>query len=120
MPVVLIRRYRHEDLRRSRFPTGLRSKEAKKEVARLDSTNVNVFEILYWYRIRANYKDLDIIEENLLPNIYQNYVKCFYEFLLNYVTALKSLIAQQVLQRKLAPIFESSTPQGSDDSGLPF
>lgn len=72
--------------------------------ADLDRNPTNIFELLYWYRIRSNYKDLDIIEENLMDSFYVNYVDSYYSFLINYVNALKGLINIQASQRGLSRI----------------
>jgi len=94
-------RYKTEDLRR-KYGGALRTKKARQERENLDQTNINIFELLYWYRIRANYKDLDIIEEDLADSYYTHYINSYCTFLFNYSNALKQLINQQLRQRGLS------------------
>lgn len=97
----IIHRYKTEHLRRE-CKGAIRTKKDKAKRAILNQNHINIFELLYWYRIRANYKDLDIIEENLMDNFYVNYVDSYYSFLINYINALKGLINTQASQRGLS------------------
>jgi hypothetical protein len=96
----MIQRYKIEDLSR-RTRGGLRSKAAKKAKSILENSDINIFEILYWYRIRANYKDLDIIEENLQDDYYLAYIDYYNTFLVNFISSLKVLVTTQAYQRGL-------------------
>lgn len=97
----IIHRYKTEHLRRE-CKGAIRTKKDKDKRTLLNQNPINVFELLYWYRIRANYKDLDIIEENLMDSFYVTYVDSYYSFLINYVNALKGLINVQATQRGLS------------------
>lgn len=98
----IIHRYKTEDLRRNCKGGAIRTRIDREKRASLDRNPINIFELIYWYRIRANYKDLDIIEENLMDSFYVNYVDSYYSFLINYVNALKGLINVQATQRGLS------------------
>ena len=95
-------RYKTEDLRRNCRGGAIRTRIDREKRANLDRNLINIFELFYWYRIRANYKDLDIIEENLMDSFYVNYVDSYYSFLNNYVNSLKGLINAQATQRGLS------------------
>ena len=98
----IIHRYKTEDLRRNCRGGAIRTRIDREKRANLDRNLINIFELFYWYRIRANYKDLDIIEENLMDSFYVNYVDSYYSFLNNYVNSLKGLINAQATQRGLS------------------
>jgi len=92
-------RYKLNELRKENNFPNFRKKKAKEKRTELLNSDVHICEFFYWYRIRANYWDLDFLCEQ---NINSKYFVMFYE---NYFKLIDNLYrAFKVIINKLAKI----------------
>jgi len=55
-------------------------------------TTISLFEFFYWYRIKANYRDLEFISKGISDNNFKNFFLTYYSFMRNMCEALKLCI----------------------------
>jgi len=70
-------RSRISKIRRSRF---------------IANTQVNALEFFYWYRIKANYRDLEFLDKGVDEESFKNFYKNYYEFTFSFFNAFSSFI----------------------------
>lgn len=56
------------------------------------NTKICLFEFFYWYRIKANYRDLEYLEADVKVEDFYNYYSNYYKLIVNVSTALKNEI----------------------------
>jgi len=85
--------YKLEEFKRENKIKNLRRKKDRKEVNNYLSIEfINLVEFFYWYRIKANYRDLNFLKEDVGPNQFYSYFENYYLATINFYEALKKLI----------------------------
>lgn len=70
-----------------------RSKESKKmRVDFLETETVCLCEFFYWYRIKANYRDLEFLNHEIPTSSYVEYYEKYYSLTMNFYNALRDKI----------------------------
>lgn len=89
--------YKKDDYKRVR---GIQRLCGEKETDFLNSTRVNAFEFFYWYRIKANYRDMEFIEAGVPISEFVDFYSAYYLLTLNFYEAFKQAI-NTISQSKL-------------------
>ncbi len=85
--------YKFESYCRERKIESFRSKKDKeKKKLFFDNTEISLFEFFYWYRIKANYKDLSFLDQEIYSEKISQFYKSYYSLTMNFYNALKDLI----------------------------
>lgn len=85
--------YSLEEFKRSNNIKSFRSKENKKSLnIFLNNKQINICEFFYWYRIKANYRDLEYLNKDISDDKFRDFYYCYYELVLSFYKALKNLI----------------------------
>jgi hypothetical protein len=92
--------YKLEELQRDEKIKNFRTKKAKEGKKKfLNENTVNIFEFFYWYRIKANYRDLEFLNKDIGSDKFKEFYKNYYELTLTYLNAFKQLINQLAMVR---------------------
>lgn len=81
--------YKKEDYKRIRNIKSLRGNNL---INFLNSSLINACEFFYWYRIKANYRDMEFIDSGVPVNEFYDFYKNYYELTTNFYEVLKTLI----------------------------
>lgn len=85
--------YKVEEFKRENKIKDLRKKKAREKVNKyLSKEFTNLIEFFYWYRIKANYRDLNFLKEDVGSDQFYNYFENYYLATINFYEALKKLI----------------------------
>lgn len=85
--------YKIEDFQRKNKIANFRKKKDKEERDKfIDSTNINICEFFYWYRVKANYRDLEFLDKNIGSNQFKDFYENYFGLTMNFYRALKKLI----------------------------
>lgn len=85
--------YKLEDYQRIEKIKNFHTKENRlKKEAFLTNEDVNLCEFFYWYRIKANYRDLEFINKDIDAEQFKKYYCDYFELTQHYYCALKNLI----------------------------
>lgn len=85
--------YSLEEFKRSKNIKSFRSKEAKKVLNNfLDSKKISICEFFYWYRIKANYRDLEYLNKDIRDDKFRSFYCSYYELTKNFYKAFRELI----------------------------
>jgi len=86
-------RYKLEDFQRKERIKNFRSKknrQKKKEFLR--NNTVNICEFFYWYRIKANYRDLEFLNKDISSHKFGKFYRNYFELTFTFFNAFESLI----------------------------
>jgi len=78
---------RTENIKNFRFKI---NKEKKKQF--LQTHNVNLFEFFYWYRIKANYRDLEFLNKDISSKQFSDFYKNYFELTINFLNAFVPIL----------------------------
>ena len=85
--------YKLEDFKRQNKITNFRHKEDRqKKKEFLENNTVNICEFFYWYRIKANYRDLEFLNNNISINKFNEFYQDYFELTFAFFNAFKKLI----------------------------
>lgn len=85
--------YKQEEFIRIKGIKNLRKKKDRKNVSKyLSNELTGIFEFFYLSRIKANYRDLDFLREDVGSLQFYNYFENYYLVTINFYVALKKLI----------------------------
>lgn len=77
-----------------------RTKDAKALKADyLENETVNLCEFFYWYRIKANYRDLEFLNHDISTSSYVEYYKKYYSLIMKFYVAFEDQINKLSAQR---------------------
>lgn len=85
--------YKLEDFQREERIKNFRSKknrQKKKEF--LENNTVNIYEFFYWYRIKANYRDLEFLNKDISSYKFSDFYRNYFELTFTFFSVLKKLI----------------------------
>ena len=79
------------DYAKQQYKTQRRIKRLSKKDGRdfMVNTNISLFEFFYWYRIKANYRDLEFIGKGISNKQFKNFYMSYLKYLSNMYNALK-------------------------------
>lgn len=77
-----------------------KKKDREKCVLFFDNYEISLFEFFYWYRIKANYKDLSFLDQNVHSGDITQFYENYYLLTINFYNSLKNLI-NEVSQRRV-------------------
>lgn len=85
--------YKLEELQREEKIKNFRTKKAK-EIKKifLNKNTVNIFEFFYWYRIKANYRDLEFLNKDIASDKFKEFYKNYFELTTSYLCAFDQLL----------------------------
>jgi hypothetical protein len=88
-----IEQYKEENFRREKKIVNLRKKVDRQAVYGFrQKTRICLFQFFYWYRIKANYRDLEFLNRKISEeNFYEYYSEC-YNLTKNFYKAFQNLI----------------------------
>jgi len=88
--------YKKEDYKRN---NKIKKLGGKKLVDFKNRTQICLFDFFYWYRIKANYRDMEFIDNGVpIEEFYQFYTD-YFNLTINYYQALKTLLNQLSVQK---------------------
>lgn len=100
--------YKIEDFQRKNHITNFRKKKAREERDKfIEASDINICEFFYWYRIKANYRDLEFLDKNIDSNQFKDFYENYYGITMNFYKALKTLInelSEKRLGKEILPI----------------
>lgn len=85
--------YKLEDFQRDERIKNFRAKknrQKKKEF--LENSTVNIYEFFYWYRIKANYRDLEFLNKDISSDKFSDFYRNYFELTFTFFSVLKKLI----------------------------
>jgi len=85
--------YKIEDFQRKNNIKTFRKKkdkEAKNDF--LKNSDINICEFFYWYRIKANYRDLEFLDKDISSDQFMDFYKKYFELTGNFYKAFSELI----------------------------
>jgi len=85
--------YKLEDFKREEKIKNFRSNiniQKKKEF--LENNTVNLHEFFYWYRIKANYRDLEFLNKDIGSYKFREFYRNYFELTLTFFNAFKGVI----------------------------
>ncbi len=87
--IKILMRYRIEDFKRKEKVKTLNSKKGR---AFLDESDISICEFFYWYRIKANYRDLEFLDKDIADSRFKDYYCNYYFLTMYFYKAFKDLI----------------------------
>ena len=85
--------YSLEEFKRSKNIRSFQSRENKKLRNNfLDSKQISICEFFYWYRIKANYRDLEYLNKDISDDKFKSFYCSYYELTRNFYKAFRELI----------------------------
>jgi len=86
-------RYKLQEFKRREGIKNFRAKKnRKKRDCFLQTNTVNLFEFFYWYRIKANYRDLEFLDKNISSKQFKNFYKSYFGLTINFINAFVPVI----------------------------
>lgn len=82
-------KYSVEEFKRKKKIKTLNSKKGKEF---LDQSTINICEFFYWYRIKANYRDLEFLDKDFKDSSLKDYYCDYYFLVTSFYGAFKNLI----------------------------
>ena len=67
-------------------------KNRQKKTSFLTNNTVNICEFFYWYRIKANYRDLEFLNRNITSNQFKDFYINYFELTINFYNAIKDAL----------------------------
>lgn len=97
-----IQTYKVEDFRRKNGIENLRLKVNKENIKQFLSKNrTSLIEFFYWYRIKANYRDLEFLDKNISADHFNDYYLSYYTLTNNMYWAFKKEINRLCLKKNI-------------------
>lgn len=93
--------YSKEEYKRRNKIKSLRGKSKKDYRER---TTINLCEFFYWYRIKANYRDMEFIDKGVKVNEFKEFYSDYYQLSLNFYSAFKDCINRIAVIRTGKPL----------------
>lgn len=87
--IKILMRYSVEEFKRKEKIKSLNSKKGKEF---LDQSTINICEFFYWYRIKANYRDLEFLDKDIEDSYFRDYYRDYYLLTISFYEAFKDLI----------------------------
>lgn len=85
--------YSLEEFKRTGNMKDFRSKENKKLLNNfLDTKKISICEFFYWYRIKANYRDLEYLNKDISDEKFKSFYCSYYELTKSFYEGFKDLI----------------------------
>ena len=85
--------YKLEDFKRENKIKNFRSKVNRQKRQRfLDNNTVNICEFFYWYRIKANYRDLEFLNKDISNYKFKEFYQNYFELTCIFFNSFKTLI----------------------------
>lgn len=85
--------YKLEDFRRTENVKDFRlKKNQQKKKDFLTNNSVNLWEFFYWYRIKANYRDLEFLDKDISSSKFCDFYNNYSELTWNFFGSLKNII----------------------------
>lgn len=81
--------YAKEDYKRKRQIDVLSGKSKEKFEK---TTSINLYEFFYWYRIKANYRDMEFVDEGVSIENFFNFYSDYYYLTLNFYNSFKDCL----------------------------
>lgn len=81
--------YKKEDFKRIK---GIKSLRGNKKINFLNTSSINVCEFFYWYRIKANYRDMEFVDSGVPINEFYDFYQKYFQLTINFYNALKPMI----------------------------
>lgn len=89
---ILIR-YKLEDFqRKEKIKNFMSKKNRQKRKEFLDNNTVNICEFFYWYRIKANYRDLEFLNKDISSEQFSDFYHSYFELTFNFCKTFGKLI----------------------------
>ena len=101
-----ITKYKLDDYKRKYKIKNFRSKKSKEQRDKFDNDKVNIIEFFYYYRIKANYRDLNFLDHNIDDKNSFEFYRNYYELTINFYTAFKNLINNLAKKSGKYPLIE--------------
>lgn len=92
----ILLRYKKEEFKRIR---NIKSLREPKKSRFLNTTTINLCEFFYWYRIKANYRDMEFIDSKVSTDNFYDFYKNYYFLTINFFKALKPAINNLAISR---------------------
>lgn len=64
-----------------------------------ETTKINICEFLYWYRIKANYRDMEFVDKGVQVSDFVSFYKDYYDLSINFYSAMKDCINSLATKR---------------------
>lgn len=87
--IKILMRYHIEEFKRKEKVKTLNSKKGKDF---LDKSSINICEFFYWYRIKANYRDLEFLDKDIADSQFEGYYRDYYLLTIFFYKAFKDLL----------------------------
>lgn len=85
--------YKLEEFKRREKIKNFKTKRSKqKKLEFLKTNTINLFEFFYWYRIKANYRDLEFLNKSISSKQFSDFYCNYFELTFNFYKAFKELI----------------------------
>ena len=85
--------YKLQEFKRREGIKNFRTKKNQEKRNQFLQTNtVNLFEFFYWYRIKANYRDLEFLDKDISSKQFKNFYKNYFESTKNFINAFVPVI----------------------------
>lgn len=88
--------YKKDDFKRIK---GVQSLRGANKTNFINSSSVNVCEFFYWYRIKANYRDMEFIDSGVPVNEFFDFYSKYFSLVDNFYSAFKPIINRLSLIR---------------------
>ncbi len=98
--IKILARYKEDEYKRRNNIPNIKKKHNKEKVIEFRQRNtICLFEFFYWYRIKANYRDLDFLDQQVEDEKFAKYFTNYYNLTMNMYKALVVLINDLSLTR---------------------
>lgn len=88
-----IAKYQLDDFKRDNNISDFRTKKAREKRKNFwKGQTVSLFENFYWYRIKANYRDIDFLNQDIFEQHFLDFFKNYLDWGMNFYSALKEVI----------------------------
>lgn len=84
--------YEVEDFKRRKKIKNFRKKVDRKKRDNFLKEKINICEFFYWYRIKANYRDLEFLNQQIPAERFFDFYKNYFELTNNFYNAFKNLV----------------------------
>ncbi len=85
--------YQLEEFKRIKDIRNFRSKKNRQIRQDFLATNtVNIFEFFYWYRIKANYRDLEFLNQEISDEEFSDFYQNYYQLAVSFYKCFRELI----------------------------
>ena len=92
--------YKLEEFQRQKKIPNFRNKtDRKKKEDFISKTDINLCEFFYWYRIKANYRDLEFLDKDIDIMDFKNFYSDYFDLTVSFYNAIKDVINKLALQR---------------------